>query len=553
MNIAKKFVDALKEKKKPSGYDTAAVVKRIEDGTAWVAIEGGIDETPVKLSIDAKPGDNVNVRLSGGRAWITGNNTAPPTDDKKADAARKSAAEAIGKAKAAAEAADDAARTATSYITDIDNGGIRVADKSNKNNHVQITGEGMTIVKDDGFGNAEEVAVFGEAARIGKNDSSHMILTSEKADFVNEDGNAVARLYFGGTRKAIQSFVLQRATGYTNTIQFGLDGRPEPDRGSALRMHVTATDGVSKINEIVAATWINGAEIIMEAESFLLTVQTNTVSKTLIFTATQGLTSLTVLGDYYITVNGTVGFSVGSGNDCTSNGDIGITFGMHNAAGDRSMAAGESCEATGETSVAEGYATWADAPQSHAEGYGTYAGGEASHAEGIDTSANGDYSHAGGQGTQAMSRSQTAVGAYNVADANTEYLHIVGNGSNGNNRSNAHAIDWNGNVRARGKFYEECGNDSTGGTALPSIVDTITISAGTVAADNYATGTASASKIGYTPAGIVGYYVTSGSEAAASMCNVYRLDLSGTNIRYGVRNVGSAAHTFTIAVKVLYR
>ena len=107
MNIAKKFVDALKEKKKPSGYDTAAVVKRIEGSTAWVAIEGGIDETPVKLSIDAKPGDNVNVRLSGGRAWITGNNTAPPTDDKKADAARKSAAEAIGKAKAAAEAAEE--------------------------------------------------------------------------------------------------------------------------------------------------------------------------------------------------------------------------------------------------------------------------------------------------------------------------------------------------------------------------------------------------------------------------------------------------------------
>lgn len=87
MNIGKKLVDALRAKTKPSAYDTSAVVKRIEGQTAWVSISGGVDETPVKISIDAKPGDNVNVRVSGGKAWITGNNTAPPTDDKTAKAA----------------------------------------------------------------------------------------------------------------------------------------------------------------------------------------------------------------------------------------------------------------------------------------------------------------------------------------------------------------------------------------------------------------------------------------------------------------------------------
>lgn len=85
MNIAKKIVDALKEKTKPSGYDTTATVKRIDGQTAWVSIAGGVDETPVKMSINVEPGDNVNVRLAGGKAWITGNNTAPPTDDKKAN------------------------------------------------------------------------------------------------------------------------------------------------------------------------------------------------------------------------------------------------------------------------------------------------------------------------------------------------------------------------------------------------------------------------------------------------------------------------------------
>ena len=35
----------------------------------------------MQLSINAKKGDKVNIRISGGKAWITGNNTAPPTDD----------------------------------------------------------------------------------------------------------------------------------------------------------------------------------------------------------------------------------------------------------------------------------------------------------------------------------------------------------------------------------------------------------------------------------------------------------------------------------------
>ena len=68
-----------KEKTKP--YDTAATVTRIEGNTAWVHIDGGVDETPVQLTIDAKAGDTVKVRVSGGQAWLTGNGSAPPTDD----------------------------------------------------------------------------------------------------------------------------------------------------------------------------------------------------------------------------------------------------------------------------------------------------------------------------------------------------------------------------------------------------------------------------------------------------------------------------------------
>ena len=98
----------LSDAKKTQGYDTAAEVRRIEGGTAWVHIPGGADETPVALTISARPGDTVQVRVAGGTAYIVGNATAPPTDDQTANVARTVATQA-------AETAEDAqteARTA---------------------------------------------------------------------------------------------------------------------------------------------------------------------------------------------------------------------------------------------------------------------------------------------------------------------------------------------------------------------------------------------------------------------------------------------------------
>ena len=97
-----------------SAYDTEAQVVRIEGSTAWVHIPGGVDETPVKLTIDAKAGDKVQLRVSGGSAWIVGNDTAPPTDDTTAHSAYDAAVKAEGQAKTALDYAGDAAAAAAS-------------------------------------------------------------------------------------------------------------------------------------------------------------------------------------------------------------------------------------------------------------------------------------------------------------------------------------------------------------------------------------------------------------------------------------------------------
>ena len=80
----KQELDAADDRK-PKPYDTQAEVIRVEDGVAWVHIPGGVEETPVSLTIDAKKGDMVNIHVANGSAWITGNGTRPPTDDTTAN------------------------------------------------------------------------------------------------------------------------------------------------------------------------------------------------------------------------------------------------------------------------------------------------------------------------------------------------------------------------------------------------------------------------------------------------------------------------------------
>lgn len=103
VNLAKKIVDIAGNLKsnKPSAYDIRGTVRRVENGVAYVHFNGGIDETPVEVSLSVLPGDDVQVRVANGRAWITGNFTAPPTDDRVAIQANNRANSALKKAEKA--------------------------------------------------------------------------------------------------------------------------------------------------------------------------------------------------------------------------------------------------------------------------------------------------------------------------------------------------------------------------------------------------------------------------------------------------------------------
>lgn len=81
------MTDAIRElfelltKKEKSGSDYTGRVTRVDGKTAYVQFDGSdITDTPVALSIGAKAGDSVRVRVADGRAWLVGNDDAPPND-----------------------------------------------------------------------------------------------------------------------------------------------------------------------------------------------------------------------------------------------------------------------------------------------------------------------------------------------------------------------------------------------------------------------------------------------------------------------------------------
>lgn len=129
--FVKEIASAMKQSK-TKAYDTVAEVLRVDEKTAYVHIDGGADETPAQMAINCKSGDMVKIRVSGGKAWLTGNLTSPPTDDTVAEKVKQSH-EGFKKGTAKNfwlqnKKIINAAKTATNFIDYIDGVGLIVGD-----------------------------------------------------------------------------------------------------------------------------------------------------------------------------------------------------------------------------------------------------------------------------------------------------------------------------------------------------------------------------------------------------------------------------------------
>ena len=522
-DLIKDMADAIKataQEKKTSAYDTAATITRIEaNGTAWVHIPGGVEETPVKLTISAKPGDTVQLRVGGGSAWLVGNQTAPPTDDTKANKAQ--------------ETAEKAAGTATDYVADTNNG-IFVHPKDNTEDGVQIRDK-ISILR-----SGESVAEYGDTVRIGKTGSAHLLVKNDAVDIIRS-GVSVAE-YGAAARigKADSAhFLIQdaRIAGYGNASSIYFE---TGDSGNTVQQ-TYAGDGSTQYFNVFMATSLTSVKV--NGTTVSATLQNSSLVKT----ASAPADGATVVITYNTSASAPY-FTFGTRGSST----IGIgssSFGsMNKAPGIYATAEGEMTNAAGFAAHAEGSESAAYGAHSHAEGRECEAWGDDSHAGGNLSEARGAYSFAHGLGTKATTRGGMACGRYNFQHA---MLFGVGNGNGEGSRKNAFSVDETGNCFIGGRLIS--GTPSISGSESRAMFYTTdkTFSNLSVPAGNKmsAMQKKSVAVTGYTPVAVCCYGM---SGTNGLKCFPFAISFSGNDILFNIYNTGTSAATASIRFTILY-
>lgn len=228
-NLLQVFKEAGKKGTQP--YDTQAEVKRIEDGIAWVHIPGGVDETPVKLTIDAKPGDSIQVRVGGGNAWITGNSTSPPTDDTQATVAkllaklaRKKATQAQAIAEGAVSMAGTAQETADSAMVSANGKNKIYRQNSQPSGGTYVTGDTWFDTGHDNKiyrydGSSWVAVVLGDDAleSLSANKITAGTIDASQITVSNLDAGNITSGYLSADRIAANSITIGKTTGIASS------------------------------------------------------------------------------------------------------------------------------------------------------------------------------------------------------------------------------------------------------------------------------------------------------------------------------------------------
>ena len=510
-NVAKDFAQLISQSKsnKTGPYDTQATVKRVEGNTVWVSIPGGVDETPIDKTVNCTAGDKVQVRVSGGRAWITGNASAPPTDDKTANEAKgvaaiaqttavdaKETANAVeGIAQAAQASATTAANAAASAV-------IAAGNAQTAANSAQSSAENASEYAARALGNLSTVQSVAETLTWITAHGTMTLTTDVAPDpthvyFVVDAGGDYT---VGGTTYAIvtEPVTADMSTYYELSIDESLNNYVAthlsvtseglwiiPDAGgnkvliatgqgstyTSAGTYIIGTNGIVLAKFLASGTTIgaeSGAHTTLDADGqTVYKDSTNAIAHIGIGSFPDPEDPDTpIRGSYYTFGERTGQSGIGSvsmGVGCIASGEGAVAIGeFSEATGDFSFAHGIDDDgyalASGHGSHAEGTSI-ASGNVAHSEGRDARAIGNNSHAEGVSTVARGDGSHAGGFETEAQGAYQTAIGKLNVKDSTSAFIIGCGKYEDDNPiRKNALTVDWSGNVEADGDIEDGSGN-----------------------------------------------------------------------------------------------
>ena len=135
------------------------------------------------------------------------------------------------------------------------------------------------------------------------------------------------------------------------------------------------------------------------------------------------------------------------GHDNDALGYQAVAFGRYNRVyGDRGTAFGYKNTVVGHEALAEGVKNNVYGYAGHVEGESNNVNGDYGHGEGWDNEVNGWAVHVEGIANKGYGQAQHVQGMFNELDKEGKYLHIVGNGTDYDKRSNAHTIDRDGNA-----------------------------------------------------------------------------------------------------------
>ena len=231
---------------KTKAYDTVAKVLRVDEKTAYVHIDGGADETPAQMAINCKTGDTVKIRVSGGKAWLTGNITAPPTDDSVAIKANKTATK-VKKSyenfkdvteenfSSQEDKISEAAKVATNFMKYIEGLGLVVGDMRGntlgqnalldangmcvRNNNSEIVRFGITDIK---VVNEDGDPIYNGTGSVVKSQNNIVVSTQQTKDAGNTNvgGKAALELYYDSAKDNMGlSLSVKKGTSYTDLYE----------------------------------------------------------------------------------------------------------------------------------------------------------------------------------------------------------------------------------------------------------------------------------------------------------------------------------------------
>lgn len=231
---------------KTKPYDTVAKVLRVDEKTAYVHIDGGADETPAQMAINCKTGDTVKIRVSGGKAWLTGNITAPPTDDSVAIKANKTATK-VKKSyenfkdvteenfSSQEDKISEAAKVATNFMKYIEGLGLVVGDMRGntlgqnalldangmcvRNNNSEIVRFGITDIK---VVNEDGDPIYNGTGSVVKSQNNIVVSTQQTKDTSNTNvgGKAALELYYDSAKDKVGlSLSVKKGTSYTDLYE----------------------------------------------------------------------------------------------------------------------------------------------------------------------------------------------------------------------------------------------------------------------------------------------------------------------------------------------